>query len=74
MWKISTHASRTLFQVSVLMLCALQMHGQTANSGATAGTVSDPSGALVPRAAVVINSEGTGEKRDISADGEGNFW
>jgi hypothetical protein len=35
--------------------------------------VSDPSGALVPRAAVVINSEGTGEKRDLATDAEGNF-
>ena len=49
------------------------MHGQTANTGAIAGTVSDPSGALIPRAAVVINSQGTGEKRDLATDAEGNF-
>ena len=54
-------------------LCALPMHGQTADTGAIAGTVSDASGALVPRAAVVIDSQGTGEKRDLSTDGEGNF-
>src|ERR1700726_1005106 len=45
----------------------------SADTGAIAGTVSDPSGALVPRAAVVINSEGTGEKRDLATDVEGNF-
>lgn len=56
-WKISTHASRTLLQVSVLVICALRMHGQTANTGAIAGTVSDPSGALVPRAAVFVRSQ-----------------
>jgi hypothetical protein len=39
------HASRTLLRSSVLALCALPMHGQTANTGAIAGTVSDPSGA-----------------------------
>jgi hypothetical protein len=51
----------------------LPIHGQTANTGAIAGTVSDPSGALVPRAAVVINSQGTAEKRDLATDAEGNF-
>jgi hypothetical protein len=58
MWNISMHASRTLLRTSVLALCALPMHGQTANTGPIAGTVSDPSGALVPRPAVVINSQG----------------
>ena len=73
MWNISMRASRTLLRISVLALCALVMHGQTANTGAIAGTVSDPSGALVPHAAVVINSQGTGEKRDLATDAEGNF-
>src|SRR6202158_4175960 len=73
MRNISMHASRTLLRTCVLALCALPMHGQTANTGAIAGTVSDPSGALVPRAAVVINSQGTGEKRNLATDAEGNF-
>jgi hypothetical protein len=38
------------------------MYGQTANTGAIAGSVSDPSGAPVAGAAVVINSEATGEE------------
>src|ERR1700686_4488410 len=67
------HASRVLFRTAVLALCAMPMHGQTADTGAIAGTVSDPSGALVPRAAVVINSQATGEKRDLATDAEGNF-
>jgi len=41
--KMSLHASRTLLRISVLALCALRMHGQTADTGAIAGTVSDPS-------------------------------
>jgi hypothetical protein len=73
MSKISMHAFCALLRTSVLALCALKMHGQTANTGAIVGTVSDPSGALVPRAAVVINSQGTGEKRDFATDAEGNF-
>src|ERR1700737_4559144 len=67
------HVSRTLLRTAVLALCALPMHGQTANTGAIAGAVSDPSGALVPRAAVVIKSQGTREKRDLATDAEGNF-
>src|SRR6202158_5913245 len=73
MWNISMHASRTLLLTAVLALCALPMHGQTAKTGGIAGTMSDPSGALVPRAAVVINSQGTGEKRNLATDAEGNF-
>lgn len=72
MWNIS-HASRTLLRTAVLALCALPMHGQTANTGAIAGIVSDPSGALVARAGVLINSQGTAEKRDLATDAEGNF-
>src|SRR5712664_765331 len=73
MWNIWMHASHTLLWTSVLALCALPMHGQTANTGAIAGAVADPSGALVPRAAVVINSRGIREKRDLATDAEGNF-
>ena len=70
---MSLHVSHTLLRAAMLALCALPMHGQTADTGAIAGTVSDPSGALVPHAAVVINSQGTGEKRDLATDAEGNF-
>src|ERR1700734_1656558 len=70
---MSLHVSHTLLLAQVLALCALPILGQTADTGAIAGTVTDPSGELVPRAAVVINSQGTGEKRDLATDDEGNF-
>src|SRR5467141_2968795 len=73
MWNIWMHASHTLLWTSVLALCALPMHGQTANTGAIAGRVSDPSGASVAGAAVVIDSEATGEERDLTTDAEGYF-
>src|ERR1700758_3052264 len=66
MWKIAIPAI-------AVVLCALPMHGQTANTGAVAGTVIDASGALVPRAAVVVNSQATGEERDLTTDAEGYF-
>jgi len=70
---MALHVSHTLLLAEVLALCALPMLGQTANTGAIAGAVRDPSGALVPHAAVVINSQGTGEKRDLATDAEGTF-
>ena len=73
MWKIAIPAGRTWLGILAFVLYALPMHGQTANTGAVAGTVIDPSGALVPRAAVVVNSQATGEVRDVTADADGNF-
>src|SRR6202049_1278005 len=65
--------SRTLLRILACVLCALPMRGQTANTGAVAGSVIDPSGALVPRAAVVVNSQATQEERDLTTDTQGNF-
>src|ERR1700739_3812317 len=73
MRKISMHASRTLLRTSVLALCSLPIYSQTANTGAIAGTVSDPSGALVATAALVVKSQATQEERDLTTDAEGNF-
>src|SRR6202008_5095889 len=73
MWKIAIPASRALLRILAFVLCALPMHGQTANTGAVAGTVIDPSGALVARAAVVVNSQATGEERDVTTDADGDF-
>src|ERR1700693_5480355 len=73
MWKISIHGSSTLLRTTVLALCALPMYGQTADTGAIAGSVSDPSGALVTAAALVVKSQATQEERDLTTDAEGNF-
>jgi len=70
---MSLRASRTLLRTAVFALCTLPMNGQTADSGAIAATVSDPSGALVARAAVVVNSQAAEEERDLTTDAEGNF-
>ena len=71
MRKIAFPAIRTLPGILAFVLCALPMHGQTANTGAVAGTVIDPSGALVPRAAVVVIGQATGEERDLTTDAQG---
>jgi Carboxypeptidase regulatory-like domain/TonB-dependent Receptor Plug Domain len=73
MWKISAPVRRNLFVICVFALCSPPMYGQTADTGAIAGSVSDPSGATVAGAAVVINSRATREERNLTTDGEGNF-
>src|SRR5260370_16417812 len=73
MWSFSMHATCILFRISVFAFCPLLMHPQTANTGAIAGSVSDPRGAPVAGAAVVIDSEATREQRDLNTDAGGNF-
>ena len=41
--------------------------------GSIVGTVSDSSGAVLPGAAVTVTNNGTGEKREVTADGQGNY-
>src|SRR5271168_5362484 len=67
------HASGIFLGTVALALCAQSLHGQTADTGAIAGTVSDPSGALVARAAIAVKSQATLEERDLASDAEGNF-
>jgi Carboxypeptidase regulatory-like domain len=66
-------ASRALICIAVFTVCPLLMQAQTANTGAVAGSVSDPSGALVSGAALVVKSQATQEERDLTTDAEGNF-
>src|SRR5437879_3816565 len=73
MRKIAVASRRSLLRIFVLALCALPMHGQTANTGAIAGTVGDPSGALVAGAALVVKSQATHEERDLTTDAGGSF-
>jgi hypothetical protein len=57
----------------MLALCFLPMHGQTAKTGSIAGSVSDPSGARVAGAAVVIVFEATRDKRTFTTDAQGSI-
>src|SRR5712692_4052486 len=73
MWNISVPARRNLLVISAVALCSLTTNGQTANTGAIAGTVTDPSGALVGGAAIVVKSQATHEERDLATDAVGSF-
>jgi hypothetical protein len=60
--------------VCLLLLLAIVPSGmaQTSTTGQIIGTVKDPSGAVVPGAKVTLTSA-AGEKREATADPEGNF-
>jgi outer membrane receptor protein involved in Fe transport len=59
----------------VLGLCsgAVALHAQTYTEGSIAGTVFDPSGAVVANAAIVIHNDGTNAEVHLTSDGSGYF-
>ena len=63
-----------LFCLLILcLLCASPAWGQTAGTGAIAGTVTDPSGRSVPNATVTATSLGTGQERTATTGTAGDF-
>jgi hypothetical protein len=63
------------FQVVVVLAGALffNAHGQTTTVGTISGTIRDEKGAVVPKAEVLIQSEGTGIKRTVNSDEDGFY-
>jgi len=57
----------------VVCLSTVASHAQTYTQGALAGTVFDPSGAVVPNATVVIHNDGTNAETRLISDGSGFF-
>ena len=49
------------------------LHAQGTTEGAIAGTVSDPSGAVVANARISVVNEGTNQKFETNSDGQGYF-
>ena len=41
--------------------------------GSIIGTVTDPADAVLPGTSVVVTNLGTGEKRVVTSDGQGNY-
>jgi hypothetical protein len=60
-------------RLSVIALFApVALHAQVVG-GSSSGTVSDPSGALVPHAHVVLHNEDTGTQRSLATNAGGGF-
>ena len=61
-----------MFAVAVF-LCPDFTHAQGTTEGAIAGTVSDPSGAVVANARIAVVNEGTNQKFETASDDQGYF-
>jgi Carboxypeptidase regulatory-like domain/TonB-dependent Receptor Plug Domain len=57
--------------LSIVLLSGIKMYAQ--GSGAISGTITDPSGAVVPNAEIVISETATGYTRTASANTEGIY-
>ncbi|MGH9941776.1 MAG: carboxypeptidase regulatory-like domain-containing protein, partial [Pyrinomonadaceae bacterium] len=55
------------------LLLSLPALAQTASTGALTGEVTDPSGAVVAGIRITLTNEATGEKREVTAQENGNY-
>ena len=56
-----------------LFFAALAAHAQSGNAGAVHGTVTDPSGAVIPNATVHLSNQVSGFERTTTTDATGQF-
>jgi outer membrane receptor protein involved in Fe transport len=59
--------------LTLLLVCLAPAMAQTYTEGAVAGTVFDPSGAVVPNAAILIHNDATNAEIHLISDGSGYF-
>src|SRR5690348_4923986 len=57
----------------IVFIAAPVIWGQTAGTGALTGTITDPSGAVVPAATVTATSLDTGQVRTATTGADGNY-
>ena len=62
-------------QLVLVLIGALffSAHAQTTTVGTISGTVRDEKGAVVPKAEVSIEGEGTGTSREVKSDADGFY-
>ncbi|HET7209084.1 MAG TPA: carboxypeptidase-like regulatory domain-containing protein [Terriglobales bacterium] len=67
-------SSRT-FQITILLFaCSVWTLGQTAQTGALTGVVTDPSGSVLPQAAVSVLNVGSGQERTTKTQNNGRYF
>jgi hypothetical protein len=62
-----------ILPVLALIFAALFAHAQSGNAGAVRGTVTDPSGAVIPGATVHLTNASSGLDRTATSDATGQF-
>src|ERR1700712_2870176 len=71
-----TARAHNLLRITLLLLASLThqpAHAQSSTTGAIRGTVTDPSGAVLPNATVTVVSDATGTTRTSKTDGSGSY-
>ena len=63
---------RSVLVLALVLLCAVPLCAQT-NKGSISGTITDPSGAVVPGATVTITNIGTGHKIELITNEKGIY-
>src|SRR5262244_275096 len=66
-------SARLLVLFAVTLLLATSAASQTIEKGEISGTITDPSGAVVPDATVRITHVATGEERTLTTGSDGHF-
>jgi len=69
----SRHSCLTWFSLAVLCVSTPFVQAQSAGTGALTGTVTDPTGAVVPNVAVTITNPQTGLARSANTGGDGSY-
>ncbi len=68
---------KTVMRALVCSLVCIAVFGTAAHAqnifGSIVGTVSDPSGAVLPGATITVSNLATSEKREVTADAQGNY-
>jgi hypothetical protein len=59
--------------LTLLLVLVLPVHGQVAGTASIQGTVTDPSGAVLPNAAIVLTNTATQVQRTATTDGSGLY-
>src|SRR5713226_526071 len=64
---------RAVIALLILGLVTASAEGQTLTTGQISGTVTDPSGAVVPKAQVTVSNTNTGIKRTAESNSAGYY-
>ena len=64
---------KRVFGVLLLFVAMVGTSFGQAGTGSVAGTITDPSKAVVPKAVVTLNNSSTGLKRTQTKDASGNY-
>jgi Carboxypeptidase regulatory-like domain len=70
---MKNYLPKFLFVFVILALCGLPVFGQVTTAGSIVGTVTDPTGAVIPNATITAKNKATGKESTATTSDSGNF-